>query len=83
LATLFNPKNPKQKVVGCKIIGLWGVDKWHGYVILNLFVKVDISVVHVAEVPLIVTNETTDQFTMGNAIGSFALWSWKYVKNFV
>ncbi len=30
-----------------------------------------------------VTNEVVDQFTVGDAIGSFALWSWKYVKDFV
>jgi len=49
----------------------------------NVFIKIDISIVHVVEVPLLVTNEATDQFTMGDAIGSFALWSWKYVKDFV
>jgi hypothetical protein len=37
-----------------------GVDKWHGYVIPNLFVKVDISIIHVVEVPLMVTNEAVD-----------------------
>jgi hypothetical protein len=29
-----------------------------------------------------VTNEAADQFTVGDAIGSFSLWSWKYVKDF-
>jgi hypothetical protein len=81
--TLFNPKSPQKKVAGGKIDGLWGVDKWHGSIIPNLFVKVDILVVHVVEFPLMVTNETTDQFTTGDAIGSFALWSSKYVKDFV
>jgi hypothetical protein len=58
--TLFNPKNPKKKVVGGKISGLWGVDKWHDFVIPNIFVKVDISIVHVVELPLMVTNEAVD-----------------------
>ncbi len=80
---VIQPKKPKNKVVGGKISGLWGVDKWHGYVIPNLFVKVDISVFHVVEVPLMVTNEVADQFIVGDAIGSYALWSWKYVKDFV
>ncbi len=81
--TLLNPKSPKQKVVGGKISGLEEVDKRHGYVIPNFFVNVNISIVHVVEVPLMVTNKAFDQFTMGDAIGSFALWSWKYVKDFV
>jgi hypothetical protein len=49
----------------------------------SLFVKVDILVVHVGEVWIMVTNEITDQFIMGGVIGSFALWSWKYVKDYV
>jgi hypothetical protein len=57
---LFNPKSPKQNVVGDKISGLWEVDKWHDSVTPNLFVKVDISIVHVVEVPLMVTNEVAD-----------------------
>ncbi len=83
MGTLFNPKSPKHKVAGGKISGLWGLDKWHGSIIPNLFVKVDISVVHGVEVPLMVTNEIVNKFTMGDAIGSFALWSWKYVKDLV
>jgi hypothetical protein len=58
--TLFNPKSPQKKVARGKIDGLRGVDKWHGSVIPNLFVKVDILVVHVVEVPLMITNETTN-----------------------
>jgi hypothetical protein len=73
LGTLFNPKSPKHKVVGGKISGLWRVDKWHGSIIPNLFVKVDILVVHVVEVPLMVTNEAVDQFTVGDAIGLICL----------
>jgi hypothetical protein len=80
---LFNPKSPKQRVVGSKISGLWGVDKWHDFVIPNLFVKVDISIIHVVEIPLMVTNEVVDQFTVGDAIGSSTLWNWKYAKDFV
>ncbi len=85
---LFNPKSPKQKVAkqqvaGGKISGLWGVDKWHDSIIPNLFVKVDISIVHVVEVPLMVTNEVANQLTMRNAIGLSTLWNWKYVKDFV
>jgi hypothetical protein len=83
LGTLFNPKSPKQKVARGKINGLWGVDKWHGFVIPNLFVKVDIPTVHATEVPLMVTNEAANRFIARDAIWLFALWIWKYVNNFV
>jgi hypothetical protein len=43
-----------------KINGLWGIDKFHGDVIPNFSLKVDVAIVHVADVPLMHPHELDD-----------------------
>ncbi len=62
--TLANTRNKKHKVTSRKINGLWGINKFHGLPILEFWIKVDLVVVHVVDVPLMHTHEADDQFLM-------------------
>jgi hypothetical protein len=78
--TLVNPKIQKQKVALGKISGLWGIDKFHGLPIPKFWIKIDIAIAHVVDVPLMHTHEADDQFLMKDVVGTSTLWNWKYVK---
>jgi hypothetical protein len=43
-----------------KINGLWGIDKFYGNVIPNFSLKIDVSIVHVVDVPLMHPHEPDD-----------------------
>lgn len=72
---LLNPKNPRQKVALGKITSLWGVDKFHGYVIPSFCVKVNVAVIHMANIPLMHPHEVDDQVVVRNVIGTSTLWN--------
>ncbi len=63
-----------------KINGLWGIDKFHGLPIPNFWIKVDVVVAHVVDVPLMHTHGDDDQFLMKDVVRTSTLWNWKYVK---
>ncbi len=58
--TLVNAKNQRQKVALGKINGLWGIDKFHGLLIQKIWIKVDVVVAHVVDVPLMHTHDDDD-----------------------
>ncbi len=58
---LENPKNTRQKVVVGKISGLWGTDMFHGNVIPYFWLKVDVAIVHMGDIPLMHPHEANDQ----------------------
>jgi hypothetical protein len=58
---MCDPKNPKQKVASGKINGLQGVDKFHGCVIPSFWVKVDVAVIHMVDIPLMHSRKVNDQ----------------------
>jgi hypothetical protein len=78
--TLLNAKNPRQKVALGKISGLWGVDKFHGHFIPNFYVKVDVAVVRVGDVPFMHPHELDNQILVQDVLGISTLWNWEYVK---
>jgi hypothetical protein len=57
---LLNPKNIRQKVVIGKISGIWGIDKFHGNVIPNFWLKVDAIVTHIGDIPLMHPHSKVD-----------------------
>jgi hypothetical protein len=78
---LVNPKNPRQKVAFGKINGRWGfMDKFHGLNIPKFWIKVDVAVEHVLDVPLMHPYEVDDQVVIKDVVGSCTLWNLKYVK---
>jgi hypothetical protein len=60
LLTLVNPKNQRQKVALRKISGLWGINKFHGLPIPKFWIKVNVAIAHVVDVPLMYTHEADD-----------------------
>lgn len=44
-----------------KISGLWGVDKFRGYVIPSFCMKVDVVVIYMVDIPLMHPHEANDQ----------------------
>jgi hypothetical protein len=48
-------------VASGKISGLWDVDKFHGRVIPSFCMKVDVAVIHLANIPLMHPHEADDQ----------------------
>ncbi len=62
--TLANTKNQGHKVISRKINGLWGIDKCHGLPIPNFWIKVDVAIAHVVDVPLMHIHEADDRFLM-------------------
>ncbi len=74
---LLNPKNTQKTVAMGKINSLWGIDKFHGDVIPKFSLKVDVAIVHVANVPLMHPHEPNDQVVVGDVVGISALWNWK------
>jgi hypothetical protein len=78
---LLSPKNTRQKVVIRKINGLWGIDKFHGNVIPNFWLKVDVVVVHIGDIPLMHPHSKVDDHVLvQDVIGTSTLWNSKYVK---
>ncbi len=63
-----------------KLSGLCGVDKFHGCVIPSFYMKVDVVVIHMANIPLMHPHEADDQVVVRDVIGISTLWNWKYVK---
>ncbi len=63
-----------------KFSGLWGVDKFHGHVIPIFCVKVNVAVIHIANIPLMHPHEADDQVVVQDVIGTSTLWNWRYVK---
>jgi hypothetical protein len=77
---LLNPKNAKQKVAFGKVSGQWGLEKFHGAIVLEFLFKVDVATMHMLEIPLMHPHEANDQVAMGDVVGTCTLWNWKYVK---
>jgi hypothetical protein len=72
---LLNPKNTRQKMALRKISDLWGIDKFHNTIIPILWLKVDVHVVHMGDVPLMHPHEANDQVLVRDVIGTCALWN--------
>lgn len=72
---LLNPKNTRQKMASSKISGLWSIDKFHNTNIPILWLKVDVHVVHMGDVPLMHPHEANDQVLVWDVIGTCALWN--------
>jgi len=53
-------KPKKHTIDSGKINGLWGIDKFHGDVIPEFSLKVDVVIVHVVDVPLMHLHELDD-----------------------
>ncbi len=51
-------------MISRKINGLWGIDKFHGLPIPNFWIKVNVTIAHVVDVPLMHTHEADDQSLM-------------------
>ncbi len=43
-----------------KISGLWGINKFHGLPIPKFWIKVNVAIAHVVDVPLMYTHEADD-----------------------
>jgi hypothetical protein len=54
---LLDPKNTWQMVAIHKISGLWGIDTFYGNLIPKFSLKVDVSIVHVVDVPFMHPHE--------------------------
>jgi hypothetical protein len=67
-------------VASGKFNGLWVVDKFHGCVIPSFCVKIDVTVIHMVDIPLMHPHETDDQVVVRDVIGTSTLWNWKDVK---
>lgn len=48
-------------MVARKISGLWGIAMFHGNVIPYFWLKVDVAVVHMGDIPLMHPHEANDQ----------------------
>jgi hypothetical protein len=57
---LLNPKNTRKEVVTRKSSGLWGIDKFHDNVIQKFWLKVDVVVVHIGDIPFIHPHSKVD-----------------------
>jgi hypothetical protein len=57
---LVNLKNLKQKVASRKINGHWGLEKFHGSPILELWFKMDVMIVHLPKAPFMHMHELDD-----------------------
>ncbi len=51
-------------MISRKINGLWGINKFHGLPIPNFWIKINLVVAHMVDVPLMHTHEVDDQFLM-------------------
>jgi hypothetical protein len=56
-----------------KINDFWGIDRFHGIVIPNFWLKVDVNVVHMGDVPFMHPHEANDQVLVQDVIGTCAL----------
>ncbi len=48
-------------MVAGKISGLWGIDRFHGNVIPYFWLKVDVAVLHMGDIPLMHPHEVDNQ----------------------
>ena len=77
---LMDFKIPRPIVTSGKIIGVWGVDKFHFKAIPQFFYKVDVTHALIDDAPLMHPHEGGDQFLIRNVIGGSVLWSQKHMK---
>jgi len=58
-----------------KFNDLLGVNKFHGRVIPNFCMKVDVAVIYMANIPLMHPHEADDQVVVQDVIGTSTLWN--------